>query len=305
MRKIIVIGSFVMDIVATMKEFPQAGETILGNDINFYPGGKGINQCVTVARLGGNAEMIGALGKDANAQVFVEVMEQENIKHDRVFYCDKPTATAQIQINSKGQNRICVIPSANYEFGFEQLNEIDDVFNPQNILIFQLEMRQDVTFEAIRKAKKNGCTVILNPAPAIALPKEILACVDYLTPNETELAILSNCDTTTYEGIQKGVKVLLDSGVKCVVSTIGEKGAVIGDLNGIRVVSGYKVTAVDTVAAGDSFNGALAVALSEGKNINDAVKFANACGALTVQKKGAIPSIHTRKELDAFILKNN
>jgi len=297
MVDIIVIGSFVMDAVATMDRYPQAGETVLGNDINFYPGGKGINQCVTVARMGGKAEMIGSLGKDANAKVFLEIMEKENIVYNRVFFCDKPTAMAQIQINSDGQNRICVIPSANYQFGFEQLEAVKNVFTEGKIVIFQLEMQRDVTFEAIRIAHESKCKVILNPAPAFPLPDEILSCTDYLTPNETELALLSGCDVTSENGIRAGVKNLLNRGAKCVITTVGEKGAIIGDSNGIRHIAGFKVTPVDTVAAGDSFNGALAVALAENKTIEEAVLFANACGALTVQRKGAIPSIGTRSEV--------
>lgn len=304
MADIIVIGSFVMDAVATMDKYPQAGETVLGKDINFYPGGKGINQCVTVARMGGKSEMAGSLGNDANGKVFIEIMDKESIKHEKVFICDKPTAVAQIQINADGQNRICVIPSANYMFGFEELSAANDLFKPGKIVVFQLEMRRDVTFEAIKKAHKEGCVVILNPAPAFRVPDEVLACVDFLTPNETELGILTECDTSTEEGIEKGILTLLNRGTKCVITTVGAKGAVIGDDSGIRSVKGYKVTAIDTVAAGDSFNGALAVALSEGKSIDEAVNFANACAALTVQGKGAIPSIRTRKEVENFI-KNN
>ena len=118
MSKITVIGSFVMDNVAKMVKFPQEGETILGESLELFPGGKGINQCVSVARLGGDVEMIGMLGKDGNGDVFRKIMKEDGIKADNVFSCDKPTAVAQVQINEDGQNRICVIPSANFEFGF-------------------------------------------------------------------------------------------------------------------------------------------------------------------------------------------
>ncbi|MBQ3572022.1 MAG: ribokinase [Clostridia bacterium] len=304
MSKITVIGSFVMDNVAKMKKYPEAGETVLGYSLDLFPGGKGANQCVAVARLGCDVEMVGMLGKDANGDVFRRIMKEEGIKQDNVFSCDTPTAIAQIQINDEGQNRICVIPCANYEFGFEELDKVDEVIKNTQILILQLEMRLDVTKEVIRRAHSYGVKVLLNPAPAVKLESEILGMVDYLTPNETELAILTDMPTETDEEVIAAANKLISFGTKTVIATLGSRGALIATDKGAKIVSGYKVKSIDTVAAGDSFNGAFAVAISEGKDLESSVKFANAMGALTVQKEGAIPSLHTRKQVEEFILNN-
>lgn len=301
MAKITVIGSMVMDNVAKMDKFPQAGETVLGSTLEFFPGGKGANQCVSVARLGGDVEMIGMLGKDGNGDTFRKIFKDERIKSDNVFSCDKPTAVAQIQINAEGQNRICVIPCANFEFGVEELDKVDSIIRETELVILQLELRLDVTKEIIRRAHNYGVKVLLNPAPAVKLEKEILGMVDYLTPNETELSILTDMPTETDEEVVAAAKELLAYGTKTVVATIGSRGALIATKENVEIVSGYKIKAVDTVAAGDSFNGALAVALTEGKTLKEAVQFANAMGALTVTKKGAIPSLHTREQVEEFM----
>lgn len=304
MSKITVIGSFVMDNVAKMVKFPQEGETILGESLELFPGGKGINQCVSVARLGGDVEMVGMLGKDGNGDVFRKIMKEDGITAENVFSCDKPTAVAQVQINADGQNRICVIPSANFEFGFDELDKVDSVIKNTELVILQLELRLDVTKEIIRRAHGYGVKVLLNPAPAVKLEKEILGMVDFITPNETELSILTGLPTETDEEVIVAAKELLSFGTKTIIATLGSRGALIATNENIEIVSGYKVKAVDTVAAGDSFNGAFAVALTEGKTLQEAVKFANAMGALTATEKGAIPSLHTRKQVEEFILNN-
>lgn len=304
MEKITVIGSFVMDMVATMDKYPDAGESVIGTSIAFYPGGKGANQCVAIKRLGGNVEMIGMLGNDANGRVFRDVLDKEGIKSDYVFECDTPTAVAQIQINSSGQNRICVIPSANFVFSEEHVDKIDEIIKESSLIVLQLEMVLPVIRKIIKRANAYNVKVLLNPAPAAALENEILSMVDYITPNETELSVLTGMSTSTDDEVIAAAKKLLNSGVGCVVATLGDRGALIVTDDYAEIIPGYKVNAVDTVAAGDSFNGAFAVALTEGKSLRDAVKFANAMGALTVLVKGAIPSMHTREEVEAFIREN-
>ena len=301
MSRITVIGSFVVDMVAKMKKFPQAGETILGERVEYFLGGKGINQCVSVARLGGDAEMIGMLGEDENGEKFRKLMEEEGIKADSVFSCEYPTAVAQVQIDGNGQNRICVIPSANYRFSMEDVEKIDEKLKTTEIVLLQLELQKEVVEEIIRRAHGYKKTVILNPAPAQVLSDEILSMVDYLTPNETELALISGKKTNSREELEEALDSLLNKGVKAVVATLGKDGAVIARKSGKAYGGIYKVKVVDTVAAGDSFNGALAVAIAEGKSDEEILRFANAMGSLTVSKNGAIPSIHTRKEVEAFL----
>jgi ribokinase len=248
--------------------------------------------------------MVGMLGKDGNSDVFRKIMKEDGIKAENVFSCDKPTAVAQVQINADGQNRICVIPSANFEFGFDELDKVDSVIKNTGLVILQLELRLDVTKEIIRRAHGYGVKVLLNPAPAVKLEKEILGMVDFITPNETELSILTGLPMETDEEVIVAAKELLSYGTKTIIATLGSRGALIATNENIEIVSGYKVKAVDTVAAGDSFNGAFAVALMEGKTLQEAVKFANAMGALTVTEKGAIPSLHTRAQVEEFILNN-
>lgn len=304
MAEILVIGSFVMDNVARMQKMPEIGETVIGTGIELSPGGKGINQCVAISRLGGKTEMIGMLGNDASGETFKKIMKDEKIKCDNVFSCDKPTATAQIQIDAEGRNRICVIPSANHELGFEHLDRIDGQIKNASLLVLQLELRIDVTMEIIRRAHAYGTKILLNPAPAVKLDAEILKMVDYVTPNETELSILTDMPTDTDEEVKKAAKKLLSIGAKTVIATLGGRGALIATDDICEIVGGYSVTAIDTVAAGDSFNGAFAVALTEGADLSSAVKFANAMGALTVTRKGAISSLHTRDEVESFMASN-
>ena len=298
---ITVVGSFVMDMVARMERFPQAGETMIGQSVQYFPGGKGANQCVAAARLGGAVQMVGMLGEDAYGQQFRRILREDSIGDQFVFGCQMHTAVAQVQIDGQGQNRIVVIPSANHAFGFEELEKVDDLLQKSRLVVLQLEMRLDVTMEIIRRCHGYGVPVVLNPAPAVPLEPEILSMVAYLTPNETELAILSGMPTDTLEQQKAAARYLNDLGVRTCVATLGETGALVSTPEEQYVVPAYRVNAVDTVAAGDSFNGARAVAITERKTLREAVRFANAMAALTVQVSGAIPSLHSRAQVEAFM----
>lgn len=301
---ITVVGSFVMDMVARMGRFPEAGETVIGQSVQYFPGGKGANQCVAAARLGGDVRMAGMLGKDANGAQFRRILADSGVSDAYVYSCCLPTAVAQVQINGEGQNRIVVIPSANHAFGFEELERIDSLLRESQMVVLQLEMRLDVTLEIIRRCHSYGVPVLLNPAPAVPLERDVLAMVTYLTPNETELAILSGMPADTARQQAAAARHLNEQGVACCIATLGENGALVSTLEAQFSVPAYSVKAVDTVAAGDSFNGALAVALTEGKSMLEAVRFANAMAALTVQKQGAIPSLHSRAQVEAFMAAN-
>ncbi len=306
MSKIIVFGIMVADMVANLQAFPKAGETILGDTLHVYMGGKGMNQCVAIKRLGGDSEMIGCLGNDGYGDMFRKLLKEEKIPHQHVLTSSKiPTGIAQIQIDSSGQNKIVVIPAANHEFKIENLQSMQSVFDDAEYAVFQLEMRFDVTFKAMQLAHEKGIKIIFNPAPAMKLPNDMIKLADYITPNEVELGIIADEDTTTMEGIEKAAKKLLALGAKNIIATLGSKGALIATKDYFKIIPGYVVdNVVDTVAAGDSFNGALVTKLAEGASLEEAVLFANAMGALTVQVKGAIPSLHTRLEVETFI-KNN
>lgn len=299
MSKITVFGIMVADMVVEVDDFPLEGETILGKSINTYLGGKGFNQAVAASRLGGDVEFIGSIGNDNNGENFLNVLKNEKMVHDRILINENiPTGVAQIQVNKMGQNKIIVIPAANHLFTEEILLENADVFNNTEIAVFQLEMLKDVTFKAIEMANKKGVKVILNPAPVPEIPAETLSLVDYLIPNEVELELLTNIKTNTIEGVKKASEVLLKLGVKNVITTLGSKGAFIANENTMLLVEGFKASkVVDTVAAGDSFIGGFTVMIQEGKTIIEATKFANAVGSLTVQVKGALPSLHKRADV--------
>ena len=301
MGKIVVVGSMNMDYVIQLDRFPAPGETVAGHSLELFLGGKGANQCVSVARLGGDAEMVGMLGRDANGETFRSLLRTEGIRHAHVYDCDAPTGMAQIQVNARGQNCICLVAGANHRFGEAELERARETVTAASMVIVQLELRLEAVEQVVALAHGAGVPVLLNPAPAVPLSPEMLAHVDYITPNETELAVLTGMPTDTPEEQRLAAERLLEMGVGCVVATLGSHGAMIVTRKGVQTVAGFPVEAVDTVAAGDSFNGALAVALTEGKSLSEAVRFANAMGALTVTEKGAIPSLHRRAEVEAFL----
>lgn len=302
MSKITVVGSFVMDMVARLEEFPKAGQTVLGKSLGIYPGGKGANQAVAARRLGGDVEMIGCVGKDGNGKTFLDLLRREGIETSHIKESEEvPTAIAQIQIDQAGENKIVVIPSANHAFTKEDLYAVKEVLSKTELVVMQLELEYEVSLEILRVCKELEVPVILNPAPAVKLPKEILGLATYVTPNETELEILTGQKTETEEELYSAAEMLLDMGVKTVVATLGKRGAMIATAERKQIIEGYRVKAVDTVAAGDSFNGALAKCIADGKDLAEAVRYANAVGALAVTKQGAIPSLPTAEEVDEFL----
>lgn len=299
--KITVIGSLAMDQIATMDVFPSAGETVMGTGILYAPGGKGNNQCVAAARLNGRTEMIGMVGNDGYGRELLALLKREGIGTEHLFVSDLPTGIAQIQIDGSGQNRIAVIPSANHAFGRKEADEADGALRETDIVLLQLELRTDIAEELIRRAHAYGKTVILNPAPAAKLSDGIYPMIDYITPNESELSSLTGFPADTEEHIAEAAGVLRRKGVKCVIVTCGARGAYVTSPEAEGFSDGFQVRAVDTVAAGDCFNGALAVGLSEGRPLWEILQFANAAAALSVQKKGAVPSLPTREETERFL----
>ncbi len=306
MSRITVVGSFSMDLTVTMSQFPKEGQTIIGKRMLKNPGGKGANQCIACARLGGDTEMIGMLGNDENGRIIKDLFVKEGVDISHVLTTDKePTTIALIEIDETGQNKIVVVPAANFVYSVEDLRAVKEVIAKTEIVVAQLEMRLDVVEELARMCEELHVPMILNPAPAVKLSDELLKRVTYLTPNETELSVITDHPVNTLEEIKQAAQLLLDRGVKHVIATLGEKGALLADLTGMRLIEGYSVQAIDTVAAGDSFNGALAKALVDGKSLEEAVRLANAVGALTVMRHGAVPSLPTKEEVEQFIKLRN
>ncbi len=297
---ILVVGSFMMDQVVTTSLVPQKGETVIGESFTINPGGKGANQAVTAKRLGANVKMVGQLGDDPNGEIFVRVLDDEGIDiQDILIDTKQSTGVGFITKETSGDNRIIVIPGANMTYKYSDFEKIIDKLDEISIAILQLEMDFEVTYKIISKLQNLQIPIILNPAPAQILSDKWLSKINYLTPNETELGILTNSVIETLEDVEKAVSQLLDKGVDNVIVTLGDKGAYFANQFETGYVEANKVEVVDTVAAGDSFNGALAVAILEGKSMRDSVMFANRVGSMTVTKVGAISSLPYRKDLDS------
>lgn len=299
---ILVIGSFMMDLVVKSPRAPENGETIIGISFSKFPGGKGANQAVAASRLGANVTMVGKVGADPFGEEALETLKNERINIQYMLKDpDNSTGVGFVTVEANGNNRIIVVPGANLQYSKHDLVKIKDLIRKAKIIILQLEMDIDMIEQAVAYAYEYDVPVILNPAPARELSDQLLSKVTYLTPNETEAEILTGVKIFNNEDAIKAGKILLEKGVKNVVITLGEKGAIIVNSLGATHVSGYQVNAVDTVAAGDSFNGALAVGLIKGMELKEVVKFANAVGALTVTKHGAIPSLPTSKDVENFL----
>jgi ribokinase len=302
MFKITVIGSLVMDLVIKLEKFPQEGDTLFGDEINYYLGGKGANQAYALTRLGANTEMIGMVGNDNFGKAFIDTFKKAGTKVSNILVSDKVgTSLAVIQSNYKAENKIVVMHGANYEFSAKELKKVESVLKNSNLVITQLELRPEIEEAIINLCAKYKVPVQLNPAPAYKLSKELLSKITYITPNDLELSILTGMKTDTLENAKKAVKKLLSMGPKNVISTLGGNGAMIGDKKGIRHIPGFKVKVVDTVGAGDAFNGGFAYAISKGHKIDDAVRFANAVGGLAVTKQGAFPSMPSLEQVNALI----
>ncbi len=287
-----------MDHVFSTSRIPNEGETVIGTDFLRNPGGKGINQAISAARLGADVIMFGKLGDDSNGHEFKEELEREGIHHEGVLIDQNyTTGVGGIYKELNSNNRIIVVPGANRHYTFDEFNEAFSTIGSVDYAILQLEMDLEVTWEIIKILKKNKIKTILNPAPAAEIPLEVLDGLDYITPNEHELSLITNVSTSTIDEVKYAATILLDKGVKNVVVTLGDNGAYVMNHELSKHVPGIKVNAIDTVAAGDSFNGALAVALGEGKTLEQACQIANKVGSITVTRVGAISSLPYREEV--------
>ncbi|AAM23503.1 ribokinase [Caldanaerobacter subterraneus subsp. tengcongensis MB4] len=302
MRKIVVVGSINMDIVIRVPRIPVVGETVIAYDLKNYGGGKGANQAVSIARLGGNVSMIGRVGNDEYGQKLYRDLKSNGVGVEGIeFDSETPTGTAYINVSEKGENNIVVYQGANKRLNMTQIKRYEHFFDEAEICLLQLEIPIETVKFVVDLCYSRGIKVILNPAPAYELPDTVLEKVYILTPNETELAFLSKSKIETIEDIRKASKYLLDKGVQNVITTIGEKGSYFINKNTEKLFDAIKVTAVDTTAAGDSFTGALAFALSKGEKIEDAIRFATFVAALTVTKEGAQTSLPYKEEVEKFI----
>ena len=299
--KVVVVGSFNMDLVVKAGRRPRKGETLMGEKFGMFIGGKGSNQAIAAARLGADVTMIGRLGTDLFGDTLMAAHAEEGIHTDYVSRdTEVGTGIASILIDPDGDNSIVIVPQANMRLSVEDIERASESIAAADVLLLQLEVPIAASQRAAEIAKSNGATVVLNPAPAQELPDDFLAQVDILTPNAVETESLSGVKVSTSADAERAAKVLLNKGLSAVILTLGERGALLLTSDLTQQVPAYAVEVVDTTAAGDAFCGGLATGLARGENLVDAVAFANAVGALAVTVLGAAPSMPTAAQVEEF-----
>ena len=303
MNKVCVLGSMNMDLVVKVNDIPRVGETILSKSFEKIAGGKGANQAVAAKRCGAEVAMIAKIGKDENGEILKDKLKEDNIDVKYVFEDkNESTGMAFIMVNENGNNSIIVVAGSNMTINKEDIEASLEKIEESDILIAQFETSEEMTLEAFKKAKEFGKVTILNPAPAKKINEELLKVTDIIVPNETEVEVLTGITIEILEDANKAGQVFLEKGVKFVVITLGDKGAAVIGKDFCKLVPSYKVNAIDTTAAGDSFIGGLSSKL-DFRNINKetligAVNFGNKVSSISVQRKGAQPSIPYLKEIE-------
>jgi len=304
-KSILIIGSLNIDFVVHVDEMPVVGETLMCKNMELIPGGKGANQAYAIGKLGGRADMLGAVGNDSYADILLNSLKEAGVSVSNVMKRDTAnTGLAWITVNCSGDNNIIVVPGANHTLSKEDINNHIDEINNHDIIILQMEIPLDVVVYAAKTAKEAGKTVILDPAPAPRdFPVELYQYIDIIKPNETELSILTDMEDAE-QNLGAATDKLKEYGVPCVIVTRGSKGVFVNDTEEESYfIPGVTVKAVDSTAAGDTFTAALAVCIANGKSIAEAVRYANVAASIAVTKKGAQSSIPTYIEVEKIIIR--
>ena len=292
---ILVIGSVNVDLVSFAPRFPEFGETISGTDFSIYQGGKGANQAVAVARMGGNVGFFGAVGKDAFGDFLVKSLQNSRVDVTNIVKVKGGSGVASIWVDSNGENAIILNVGANAYLTAEVLEKSHDIFKDASYVLLQLETPMNGVVKAAQIAKNFGAKVVLDPAPARVLPNELIENIDYITPNGTELLTLIEEGDTLSK-----IKRLESHGPKVIVKA-GAEGVYYAENDELKHLNAFKVKAVDTTGAGDCFNASFTVALSNGLNFVKSCEFVMAASAISVARKGAGSSFPTKKEVDNFL----
>lgn len=299
--KIIVIGSSNTDLIVKSPRIPSPGETILGGEYSSVQGGKGANQAVAVARAGGNVTFVARVGKDELGEKAIEAYKKDGIHTDHIIIDeDDPTGVALINISADGENSISVASGANANLSPHDIEKLEAVIAKHDLILLQLEIPKESVEKAIDIAHKHGVKIILNPAPAASISTDALSKVDVITPNETETALITGTEIKTDQEIINAASSIKNFGVNSVVITLGSRGVYFQNHLAKGFVCGLKAKAIDTTAAGDTFNGYLAVGLASRLKLQDVINLGNAAASLSVRKFGAqtsIPFMQDTKEL--------
>lgn len=302
--EIVVIGSLNADLVQNVDRLPQPGETVVGGNLETFSGGKGANQAFAAGRMGARVRMIGQLGNDGLASLLRESLESAGVGTASIGTADMSTGAAVILVLPDGENLIIISPGANATVTAELATERLSTLRAGSYLLSQLEIPIESVQKSLAIGKARGSTTILDPAPARQLSSDLLHNVDFLTPNETETATLLNKQGLMMDSVsdmERAARELLALGPRFVVLKLGARGCLIAERQGCVHVPGFSVSAVDTTAAGDVFNGAFATALAEGQTLLPAARLANAAAALSVTRPGAQNSVPSRDEAERFL----
>jgi len=294
MPNVVVLGSTNLDFTVAVDRLPTVGETILGREFYQSFGGKGANQAVAASRAGAEVMLLTMLGTDDYGRRIEQHLTSLGLPREGLLrHPTKATGVALILVDAEGRNLIAVAPGSNQMLSLEDVRRISPLIAQGTVLLAQLEVPLAVMQEAFSIAKAQGLLTILNPAPAVPLPSALLNLVDVLTPNEGEAHTLSRMTDP-----DEAARVLVEQGARSVIVTLGERGALLRNATASRLFPAYPVQTIDSTAAGDAFNGALACSLAEGRSLEDAIVFASAAGALATTKRGAQESLPTRVEID-------
>ena len=304
--KIVVFGSFVVDLTSWADHLPVPGETIKGSVFKMGPGGKGSNQGVAASRAGADVTLVTKVGNDVFGQTALDFYKNENMTTEYVFVdTEKETGTALIMVDEKvGQNQILVVSGACDNITVNEVEQTFPLIDSAEIVLLQLEVNMDAIEKVVDYAHAKGKKIVLNTAPARKLPAELLRKLDIVTPNEIEAGILTDTKVETEADAEQAARILMNSGVKNVVVTMGKNGVFVMTPERKEMIPSMRVKAIDTTGAGDAFNGGFVTALSEGKDIFEAARFGNAVGALSVTKIGTAPAMPHRSDIDRFMKAN-
>lgn len=301
-NKVAVVGSFVVGLTLRADRFPVTGETVLARDFDMGPGGKGSNQAIQIARLGTEVEFVGVLGTDDFARIATDLYETEGVGTAHTVRAgDRHTGVGFIILDDSGDNRILLDPGTNDAFTPTHVDAAADVFSGSAVVIAQLEIPLETALAGMKAGKAAGCTTILNPAPARAVPPEMFGFVDVLTPNQSEARILLGLPPDDPSDDLALCERLRALGAGTIVMTRGERGAVVVDANGATQIEPFSVEVTDTTGAGDAFNGALAAGMAKGEGLEAAARRAAAAGALACTKLGVIPALPAAEAVDRLI----
>ncbi len=301
---VLVLGSINMDLVVRAPRLPAAGETLTAHTFFTAPGGKGANQAVACARLGAPTRMIGRVGGDLFGGALLDSLRASAVDVSGVLVdAARPSGVAVIAVDDRAENTILIVPGANGAVGVDDVARLKAALPETRVVLLQLEIPMETVIEAARLARNFGLTVILDPAPARPLPPGLWPLVDILTPNETEAEALAGFPVHNESEAERAARTLRSFGARRVIIKMGGKGAYVLSGETSWLAPAHKVEAVDTVAAGDAFNGALAAALAEGQTFAEAVRWGAAAGALSVTKHGAQPSMPDRAELIGMLMR--